>query len=190
VLFIVFMSWSAGLRLLRARMAADTMDLTELESYVNSHHVPVIGGTAIFLTGGAKLPMALGEYLRKGGNLRDHTVHAAFLVQQVPTVPAEQQLTFVELGPHLTRVEIRYGFMEAPSGRALVEALRAHGIPVDEGNSMIIVHSVDPMPVDSAGMALWRKHIFAFLMRNARQPQLVLTVPQGMIMEWTTLMRF
>ena len=68
--------------------------------------------------------------------------------------------------------------------------LRAHGIPVAEGNSMIIIHTVDPLPVDSKGMALWRKHIFAFLMRNARQPQLVLTVPQDMIMEWTTLMRF
>ncbi len=190
VLFTVFMSWAAGLRLLRARMAAETLDVAELEGYVAAHHVPVIPGTAIFLTGGSKLPMALGEYLRKGGNLRANTVQAAFLVQQVPTVPLDEQLRFVELGPHLTRLEVRYGFMEYPSGKALIAALRAHGIPVAEGNSMIIIHTVDPLPVDSKGMALWRKHIFAFLMRNARQPQLVLTVPQDMIMEWTTLMRF
>ena len=189
VLFIIFMSWAKGLSLMRAKIGRMTMTDDEVRRHMSRLTRPPGPGTAVYITGGTPVPLAMADFLRKGGNLREHTIHIALLVQPVPTVPEEERLTFVPVAPHVQRMEVRYGFMESPNGTALIEALNHHGIPTDPGNTIVVFHTVRAFPVGSKGMAVWRKHIFTFLLRNASMPGAIVTAPPDMVMEWTTLMR-
>lgn len=189
VLFVVFMSWSKGLRLLRSNVAAATMEPAEVATHLAEHDRRT-RGTLVFVTGGTAIPMAMADFLRKGGNLRDHTVHVSLLVQPVPTVPEERRMTFITVvPPSVERLEVRYGFMEAPDGTAIMAALNAHGVPTDIGSSLVVFHSTRAIPVHSHDMAIWRKHIFALLLRNSSIPGVITSAPQNLVMEWSTIMR-
>lgn len=189
VLFVVFMSWSHGLRLLRSNVAAATMEPAEVAAHLAEHTRPT-RGTFVYVTGSTTVPMAMADFLRKGGNLREHTVHVALLVQPVPTVPETQRMTFVPVvPPHVERLEVRYGFMETPDGAAIMAALNAHGVPTEIGSCLVVFHSTRAIPVHSHDMALWRKHIFAFLLRNSSVPAVITTAPPDLVMEWSTIMR-
>ncbi|MDQ1247428.1 MAG: system potassium uptake protein [Actinomycetota bacterium] len=190
VLFVVFMSWSTGLRLLRGRITELTMDGAEVRDYVAALTDPPDPGTAVFITGGTSVPLALSEYLHKGGHLRTHTVQLSLLVQPVPTVPESQRTTFVDVAaPYVERMEVRYGFMESPNGAAIIKALADHGVATERGSTILVFHSVRAFPTGSAGMAIWRKHLFVFLLRNSSTPGVLATAPSDLVMEWTTLLR-
>ena len=187
VLFTIFMSWSRGLKLLRAHLTRRSMAASELKSFLAEREVAVIPGTAVFVNSSTEVPLALCEYLRKGGPLREHTLHVALLVQPVPTVAATDRITRVDVAPHLERTEVRYGFMETPDATALLAVSRADGIPIDEANTIIVFHSTRVLVTDAPGMARWRKSIFAFLMRMNGTPASLASAPTDMVMEWTTL---
>lgn len=190
VLFTVFMSWSRGLKMMRAKIADVTMDPEELRAFLDDHAHRQLPGTAIYATGGTQVPLAMADFLRKGGNLREHTIHVALLVQPVPTVSEEERCTYVDVAPpFVERLEVRYGFMESPNGAAIIAALNAHGVPTERGHTLVVFHSVRAFPTGSTGMAVWRKHIFAFLLRNSSTPGVISTAPSDLVMEWTTLMK-
>ena len=189
VLFTIFMSWSRGLKLLRAQMAYRSMSATQLQQFLASHDVPVIPGNGFFVNSSTAVPLALCEYLRKGGALREHTRHIALLVQPIPTVATADRLTSVTVAPHLTRTEVRYGFMETPDAAALLALSQAEGLTIDVSNTIIVFHSTRVIVTDAPGMARWRKSIFAFLIRINGTPASLASAPQDMVMEWTTLSR-
>ncbi len=190
VLFTVFMTWSKGLRLLRAAGAKATMAPAELADEVEGGAASD-PGTAIFVTGSTMVPLAMSEFLRRGGRLREHNVHVALLVQLVPAVGEDSRISFVDLVPgSLVRMEVRYGFMETPDAVAIMSALNAHGTPTEEATTIIVFHSTRALPASDAGMALWRKHLFAFLLRNSATPQVIRSAPADLVMEWSSLRRF
>lgn len=189
VLFTVFMSWSRGLSLLRAHMARRSMSTAELHEFLAHRDVAVIPGTGVFVNSSSHVPLALCEYLRNGGPLREHTLHVALLVQPVPSVEEAQRLTRIQVAQHLTRLEVRYGFMETPDAHALLAVAAADGIPMDPTSTIIVFHSTRVLVTDAPGMARWRKSIFAFLMRMSGAPASLASAPQDLVMEWTTLSR-
>ncbi|MCB9412511.1 MAG: KUP/HAK/KT family potassium transporter [Actinobacteria bacterium] len=189
VLFTVFMTWKRGLDLLRAKSAAATFTPAELTERIAADPARD-PGTMIFATGSTAIPLAVSEFLRRGGRLRSHNVHVALLVQPVPEVADDSRVRFVDIVPGaLVRMEVRYGFMETPDGAAIMTALNEHGVPTEIGSTIVVYHSIRAMPTSSKGMAIWRKHLFSFLLRNSSAPQVIVTAPSELVMEWSSLRR-
>ena len=114
-------------------------------------------------------------------------VHAArMLTTEEPRVPETDRVEVILVATGISRVFLRYGFMESPD---VIEALRLGisqdqlaGIDLDDvtyylGRETIIpTHKV-------LGMALWREEIFAILNRNAERSAAYFCVPARQVVE-------
>lgn len=190
VLAVVFLTWSKGLQMLRAKLAGASLGEDDVKAWLKAGESRgLMPGTVVYVTGDQRVPLGLSEFISKGGVPREHNVHVVLLVQNTPEVPASEQVTITEVAPHYNRVEVRYGFMETVNGQRLLEQVQAAGVPLDDGHSIVVFHSSRVIPGDEPGLAPWRKRLFAAMVRNSSMPGVVNTLPLDEVMELTTLVR-
>ena len=190
LLAIVFLTWSRGLTMLRAALAPASATEDDVKAWVSQQQAHGwVPGTVVYVTGDTRVPLGLSEFRRKGGLLRENSVHLALLVQTVPEVPPTEQVNVVEVAPHFLRVEVRYGFMETVNGRRLLDQVHEAGVPLDPETTVVVFHTARVIAGDEPGMAKWRKRLFGFMVRNSSVPAPVASMPLDEVMEWTTIVR-
>jgi len=166
--FTVLTTWHKGRELVRRRTRRAEVALTRYldELFAAGGGPERVSGTAVYLFADPKgTPPALVR------NLRHHKVlHERVLVVSVQTaetahVDPRDRAEVTDLGHGVTRVVLRYGFIEEPAvPRGLTEGAAAElRIPED---AMYFVAAenlkVTPLP----GMAQWREHLFTLVHRN------------------------
>jgi KUP system potassium uptake protein len=104
-------------------------------------------------------------------------------VKGVPTVPDEKRLEITELGQGIVRVVASYGFQEQPDVPAALRLAAAQGLDIDPEQASYFLGHVTLNPVDSEGMALWRKKLFAFMSKNSFRASTYLGVPSDRVIE-------
>jgi KUP system potassium uptake protein len=132
------------------------------------------------------VPLALTQSLKVNHVLHERVLLVAVAFAEVPRVQSEQRAVVTPVCESVTRVELRYGYMEEPD---VPLGLRNAG---EQG-------SIDPHYLDSviyytghetlvalgktSGMARWRESLFAFMHRNAQRPGAYFKIPSSQIME-------
>ena len=189
IIFTVLMTWSAGRKRLMAKL--DKMSLTDdqFRTYLDEHDVPTIPGTAIYVTFSPRLPLALTEYVERGGGMAEEAIHLVVLGDTHPFVPEDERITISEISPHFTRVVARYGFMDVPDVAHSIELARQAGLTVPLHGAIVVTHSSRVLVMHSPGMPRWAKHLYAFMLRNSTGASTYLRVPPSRVMEWTTLVK-
>lgn len=182
VLGLLFDTWRRGRRLLNRRLADDSIPITVfLKSIANTQRVPA---TAIYLTSHREgVPPALLHNLKY-----NHVIHArVFLVtvetKLTPRVPDDQRLSCEDLGDGFARVILRYGFAEnpdVPKTLAPVLALDPTYNPITTG---YFISRQRLVPSRRPGMAVWREHLFAAMVRNAATPMAFFKLPISSVVE-------
>jgi KUP system potassium uptake protein len=119
------------------------------------------------------VPLALSHNVNCNRVLHQNVLLLAVATTEAPTVPAEHRVEVAPLSDGLTRVELRFGFMEQPNvPEALAEAMARNKIPTFDlskaiyytGHETIIPSGRRP------GLPRWREAIFAFMHHNAQRP--------------------
>jgi KUP system potassium uptake protein len=94
-----------------------------------------------------------------------------------------------EIIPGITRVVLRYGFMQYPTiyeGLSLAcQQGKLPGIDLTEITYYVGRETIIPRE-DVPGMWLWRETLFAFLQRNAERSAAFFGVPTGQVVEFGT----
>jgi KUP system potassium uptake protein len=179
VLMVVFTTWRRGRMLMSRQIAADTMPIALfLKSTSKVHRVPA---TAIYLTTLTDgVPPALLHNLKC--NLVRHARIILLTVETAltPYVAAEQRLTETNLGEGVSRVVIRYGFFESPDIPAALARLRE---PVEDLRTTYFLSRQTLVPTRKPGMALWREHLLAAMVRNAETPMSYFRLPINRVVE-------
>jgi KUP system potassium uptake protein len=144
-------------------------------------------GTAIVLGRMAKgVPLALSHNVNCNHVLHEHVLLVAANVAEVPRMPDEERVLVRPLGEGLTRVEIRFGFMDEPNipealavamARDQIEAFDLNRVIYYTGHETIIPSGRRP------GLPRWREAIFAFMHHNAQRPGAFFKIPGAQIME-------
>ena len=148
------------------------------------HRIP---GTAIVLGRMAKgVPLALSHNVNCNHVLHERVLLVAANVAEVPAVPDEDRVIVRPLGEGLTRVEIRFGFMDEPNipealavamARGQIEPFDLKRVIYYTGHETIIPSGRRP------GLPRWREAIFAFMHHNAQRPGAFFKIPGAQIME-------
>jgi KUP system potassium uptake protein len=182
VLGVLFDTWRRGRRLLNRKLADDSIPITVfLKSIAHTQRVPA---TAIYLTSHREgVPPALLHNLKY-----NHIIHAHVLLVTVetvltPRVPDDQRLSCDDLGSGFKRVILRYGFAETPDvpqALAPVLALDPAYNPITTG---YFISRQRLIPSRRPGMALWREHLFAAMVRNAATPMAFFKLPISSVVE-------
>ena len=179
ILVLLFTTWRRGRSLLAECLAADAMSVDLLlKSTADVQRIPA---TAVYLTSNrAGVPPALLHNMKA-----NHVLHARILLVTVetaltPRVELEARLSEEDLGGGVTRVVIRYGFSEAPNVPGALSALKDGFDPM---KASYFLSRQTLVPSRRPGMALWREHLFAAMMRNSQSPMSYFKLPVNKVVE-------
>jgi KUP system potassium uptake protein len=146
-----------------------------------------IPGTAIVLGRMTKgVPLALTQNLRHNRVLHEKVLLVAVTGTETPRVPDEDRIEVTPISDDMTRVELRFGFMEQPDVPKGLELAVVRGqvarcdpqrVTYYTGHETIIPSGRRP------GMARWREKLFTFMHRNAQRPGSYFKIPSAQIME-------
>ncbi len=144
-------------------------------------------GTAVVLGRMSKgVPLALSHNVNCNHVLHEHVLLVAANIAEVPRTPDEDRIIVRPLAAGLTRVEIRFGFMDEPSipeslaigvAQGQIEPFDPKRVIYYTGHETIIPSGRRP------GLPRWREAIFAFLHHNAQRPGAFFKIPGAQIME-------
>jgi KUP system potassium uptake protein len=144
-------------------------------------------GTAVVLGRMAQgVPLMLTQNVRHNHVLYEHTLLVAVSIAEVPRVPDAERVTVTQLAAGLTRIELRYGFMErpdVPQGLATAAAQGKVVLPNPDSMTYFTGHETIVALGRSPLMARWREALFAFMHRNAQRPAAYFSIPWSQVME-------
>lgn len=130
---------------------------------------PRVPGTAVFLTRqdhGA--PAVIVEHVESMGALQKTALLVMVLFEPIPRVADGERCRVEFLGEGISRVTIRFGFIEAPNLKAALSCVK--GLPADIDLEKAIYFgnrdSVTRRP-SRPRLPAWQLPLFAFLYRNA-----------------------
>jgi KUP system potassium uptake protein len=194
--FPLLIAFVISFLMLTWRKGEEVMDTVRLEVRQRSQEFieglrrnpPIrLPGTAIVLGRMAKgVPLALSHNVYCNNVLHERVLLVAANVAEVPRMPDEERVLVRPLGEGLTRVEIRFGFMDDPNipealavamARGQIEPFDLNRVIYYTGHETIIPSGRRP------GLPRWREAIFAFLHHNAQRPGAFFKIPGSQIME-------
>jgi KUP system potassium uptake protein len=144
-------------------------------------------GAAVVLGRMAKgVPLALSQNVKCNRVLHERVLLVAVTIAEAPRVSDEERTVVAPLSEGLTRVELRFGFMEqpdVPNGLAVAMA-RGQIEPFDLARLTYYTGHETIIPSGRrAGLPRWREALFAFMHHNAQRPGAYFQIPGAQIME-------
>jgi KUP system potassium uptake protein len=168
--FVAIMtSWHAGAEAVRRHHVSLNVPLSEFLKGLAVEHIARVPGTSVFLArDDSGAPPTLVHYVKHSHALHERVILLTIQTERVPRVADHLRIELEDLGGGFIRVAARYGFMESPSVRRVLEHLQQEGLPVQPEDATVFVGHSSVQPTGKAKMAQWRKRLFAFMNRNAR----------------------
>jgi KUP system potassium uptake protein len=183
----LMLTWRRGTQLVEAARVQLRMPEDEFLRQVEAKHLPRIPGTGAFLTWADEgMPLPLMNFVRHLHVLHERVLLVTIQGLDVPHATEAEQIAVVPVAQDVTRVILRFGFMDnVHIPRALRQAVERGQLPdVDvEALAYFISHETVVASEKHPGMASWREEIFALMQRNAEETASYFCVPAPQVME-------
>jgi KUP system potassium uptake protein len=187
--FAALTTWKRGRASLGRHIIANTLPMDIFLDDVRETKPHRVKGTAVFMTSNPDgAPPVLLHHFKHNKVLHEQVVMLSVQTLHQPEVPASERVTVRSLGEGFWQVTAAYGFMQTPD---VIEALRlsdaSHNeltINVDAASFYLGRETL--LTTGRAGMARWRKVLFAFLSRNARPANMFFNIPPNRVVELGT----
>ena len=191
MIFTLLTTWSAGRRLMRESMQEDSLPLAVFTASV-AGSVHRVRGTSVFLSASpTALPAALMHNLKHNQVLHERVVLLTVQVEDVPQVDPTCRAEFHAEGHGFFRAILHYGFMEdVDIPRDLAAAAVQAGATFEPlqtsyflGRQKLIASCAVP------GMALWREHLFAWMLKLSESAMDFFKLPTNRVVELGSQLR-
>jgi KUP system potassium uptake protein len=144
-------------------------------------------GTAVVLGRMAQgVPLPLTQNIKHNRVLHEHVLLVAAHVTEAPRVPDAERAVVTPLGEGITRVELRFGFMEQQNIPQGLNTAVAQG-KIELGDPAEVTYFAGHETIIPLGqnrqMARWRESIFALMHANAQRPGAYFRIPCAQLME-------
>jgi KUP system potassium uptake protein len=169
-MFTLMTTWHTGRRLVAERLRRNDIPLVDYVASVRlSHHRPHrVPGSAVYLFSSPGLtPPSLIANVRHNDVLHEQLVVLSITTETRPRVLPAQRADVTDLGDGIFQVILHYGFMEEPDVPRGLQEGKASKLRIDPKTAAFILGSETIAVSSKAGMAIWREHLFVFLVRNA-----------------------
>jgi len=178
------------------RKGEEIMDTVRLEvreptekfvEHLNRNPPLRVPGVAVVLGRMAKgVPLALSQNIKCNHVLYENVLLVAVTTTETPRVSDEDRAAVTPVASGITRVELRFGFMEQPNVPQGLEVAMARGQIAKYDLSRAIYYTGHETIIASGrrpGLARWREELFAFMHHNAQRPGAYFKIPSAQIME-------
>jgi KUP system potassium uptake protein len=187
VIAFLMLTWRKGEEIMdRARLEIRER-VPDFIARLRAHPPLRLPGTAVVLGRMAQgVPLALTQNLKHNQVLQEHVLLVAVAMAEIPRLPDQERVVVAALDCGMSRMELRFGFMEQPNvPQGLMLAIAQGKLsPCDPSGVTYYTGHETIIPVGRfAGMALWRKRLFAIMHHNAQRPGTYFRIPSPQIME-------
>ena len=196
-LFVLMTTWKRGRAILRERLQEITMPLDSFLKSVATSNILRVSGTSVFMTsesGGA--PVVLLHHLKHNKVLHKQVILLSIVTEEVPEVSNDERVEFEMLDSGFVRAVARYGFMESPDVKEVMELLRRQGVKTRTldtsyylGRELLIPREI-AWKKGGLTMNMWRKRLFAIMSKNARSAAEFFQLPPNRVVELGTQIEF
>ena len=122
-------TWKRGREILRERLTEISMPLDSFLTSIGKSTIPRVPGTAVFMTSDSDgAPVVLLHHLKHNKVLHEQVILLSVQTTGIPEVKNDDRLTLQRLDHGFVRVVARYGFMESPDVKEVMELLRRQGV--------------------------------------------------------------
>ena len=183
MIFTLLLTWADGRTLLRRKLEDSALPV---DIFITSSCSSAIrsSGTAVFLTATEDgVPSALLHNLKHNHVLHEHVVLCTVKILGVPYVPDEERYVCKDLGRGFMRVKLRFGFMQEPNVPAALKLVKGAGTTFAPMTTSYFLSRETLIPSKEPGMAVWREHLFALLMRSADTAMSFFRLPPNRVVE-------
>jgi KUP system potassium uptake protein len=189
LIFIALTTWRDGTQLVAEHRSRLDIPMSELLASPMTG-VPVVSGTAVYLTSDPKLvPSALFHNLKHFKVMHEQTVFLHVVNENTPHVPDARRLQLSRLCNGVWTLDMHFGFREQPNIPAALKLIKA-----DEEGDM---PNLDPMAtsffvarvqvVDGpGGLSRWRCAVFGWMTRQAASISSYYMLPANQVVELGT----
>jgi len=184
VSFTVLTTWAKGRQLMRERLEASALPLPV---FVKSAGASVhrVRGTSVFLSTSADtVPAALLHNLKHNQVLHERVIILNVKVEEVPHVVAERRLEFHNAGSGFYRMILHYGFMDEVYIPRDLAFTTSCGEPFNMmSTSFFLGRQKLVASKQTAGMALWREKLFAWMLKSSESAMEFFKLPTNRVVE-------
>jgi KUP system potassium uptake protein len=183
IVFTLLTTWARGRKLMIARMAEAAMPIKIFISSAASSAARV-SGTAVFMTSSADgVPHALLHNLKHNKVLHERIILLTIKIADVPYVDEEKRCKMDDLGQGFHRLILKYGFMQEPNVPAALADVKGCGAAFKMMDTSFFLARQTLLPSSRPGMAIWREHLFSWMLRNAESAMEFFRLPTNRVVE-------
>jgi KUP system potassium uptake protein len=185
LLFVVFATWKRGRDILRHEQQRHGLALVPFLKSLTTDPPTRVEGTAVFLTLEPEfVPHALLHNLKHNRVLHERVVFLTTMSETVPHVPPAQAAEVRDLGDGCWHVKINLGFLDPYDVDYIARVLNRHNeFELLPGNTSFFLSRQTVLAGRPGGMAPWREHLFAWMMRNAQPASEFFHIPPNRVIE-------
>jgi KUP system potassium uptake protein len=187
VISFVMLTWRKGERIMDSFRLVLRQSMEQFMAAIRANPPFRLPGTAVVMGRmGQGVPLALSENLRHNHVLYEKVLLASVDIAEIPRVPDEERAEVTQIGDGLTRVLLRFGFMEHPNVPRALAIAAAQG-KIELGDPKAVTYYTGHETICAQGrsgrMSRWRESLFAFMHHNAQRPGAYFQIPGPQIME-------
>jgi KUP system potassium uptake protein len=184
LMFVIMITWHRGRFIMGAKLSADSLPLPLFIADVIQTKPLRVPGTAAFLTGSLNIaPRTLLHNFKHNRILHQNIILLTIVNQDVPRISDPERVSVERLEAGFVRITARYGFMETPDLTQLLTSLSIEGLDLTPSKVTFFLGRETILLIPKQNMFLWRKILFAFLSKNARDATRYFNIPPNRVIE-------
>jgi KUP system potassium uptake protein len=184
LVFTLMATWRTGRRILNARLAAQTMSTDDFVAELANNRIPRVPGTAIFMTRSAEgIPTTLLHNIKHNKVVHQRTVLLTVETEERSHLSHDERHEWNDLGQGVYRLTLHFGFMEDPNIPETLETLGTDPVPFNPMTTSYFLGRETLIPTKRPGMAIWREHVFAWMVRNSSSASTFFSLPANQVIE-------
>jgi KUP system potassium uptake protein len=138
----------------------------------------------VFLTSDPKsAPTALLHSLKHYKVLHETNVILTIRIEDIAHVDPDERVHIERIGKTFSRVQLRFGFMDAPNVPKALAIARKHGWQFDIMSTSFFLSRRALRPAARSDMPLWQDRLFIALARSANDATDYFQIPTGRVVE-------
>ncbi len=185
--FTLMMTWHEGRTILRGKLAATSVGLSDFLTSLFLQPPVRVEGTAVYLTAEVgKAPNAMLHNLKHNKVLHERNLFVTVVMHETPWFDQEQRVEVEPLHENCWRVFIHYGFKDEPDVPDALSRMERYGCTVEPLTTSYFLSKESVVSTVGEGMATWREKLFAQMHRNAGSLADFMNLPSGSVVELGT----
>jgi KUP system potassium uptake protein len=192
--FALLSTWYKGHSIIKRERHRAEGSLRSFVTHLHHIDIPRIPGYAVYLGQNAgNAPLALHETVEQLHELHENVVVVTLQTTDTPHVPESSRVIFDGLGhpdDGISHVTLQFGYKDTPNVPRALELAREMSPEVDFDplEATYFTSITQPIITHNHRMARWRKHLYAFMDRNANNPSDYFKLPLERTVEMRSLL--